>query len=184
MKRALVWLGVAALALLGHFLGGAGVRGALDALPALIAALVGWLFARTLARARTPLIARAIAAIDGPQWLDDPAVATYARRLTAVWATWQFALAACAALLALHAHGILADAAWLPSPRMFGWIILPSAVAALFLGEFLLRPRLLPQAPRRGFFDFLHALVRHWPALLDDRAVAAAAENRDAGHSS
>lgn len=169
MKRALVWVAIVALVLLGHFFGGKNLRGALDALPALIAALVGWLFARTLAYGRTPLIARAIAAIDGAQWLDDPAVAGYARRLTAVWAVWQFALAVCAALLALHAHGIFADAAWLPSPRMFGWIVLPLAVAALFLGEFFLRPHLLPQAPRRSLFTFLAALIRHWPALLIER---------------
>lgn len=171
MKRALVWVAVVALVLLGHFFGGEKMRGVLDALPALIAALVGWLFAHTQARGRTPLIARAIAAIDGPQWLTDPAIATYARRLTAVWAAWQFALAACAALLALHAHGFFADAARLPSPRMFGWIILPSAVAALFLGEYFLRPRLLPQAPRQGLFDFFVALIRHWPALLTTRVT-------------
>ena len=99
MKRALVWVAVVVLVLLGHLFGGKNLRGALDTLPALIAALVGWLFARTLCAGRTPLIARAIAAIDGPRWLDDPAVAAYARRLTAVWAVWQFALAACAALL-------------------------------------------------------------------------------------
>ena len=120
MKRALVWVAVMALVLLGHFFGGKNLRGVLDALPALIAALVGWLFARTLRAGRTPLIARAIAAIDGAQWLDDPAVAAYARRLTAVWAAWQFALAACAALLALRAHGIFADAAWPPSPHRRG----------------------------------------------------------------
>lgn len=170
MKRALAWLALVALMTLGHFFGGEKLHGTLDALPALIAASVGWLFARTLARGRTPLIARAIAAIDGPQWLNDPAVAAYARRLTAVWAAWQFALAACAALVTLHAHGFFADAAWLPSPRVFGWIILPLAVAALFLGEFFLRPHLLPQAPRRGLFAFLAALIRHWPALLAERA--------------
>lgn len=169
MNRALVWPGVVALALLGHYFGGAELRGALDALPALIAALIGWLFARTLARGHTPLIARAIAAIDGPQWLEDPAVAAYARRLTAVWATWQFALAACAVLLALHAHGIFI-AAVLPSPRAFGWVVLPLAVSALFLGEFFLRPNLLPQVPRRGLFAFLAALIRHWPALVSERA--------------
>ena len=57
MKRALVWVAIVALVLLGHFFGGKNLRGALDALPALIAALVGWLFARTLAHGRAPLIA-------------------------------------------------------------------------------------------------------------------------------
>jgi hypothetical protein len=169
MKRAVVWVAVVALVLLGHSFGGKNLRGALDALPALIAALVGWLFAGTLRAGRTPLIARAIAAIDGPQWLDDPAVKAYALRLTVVWAAWQFALGACAALVALHAHGFFADATWLPTPRIFGWLILPLAIATLLLGEFFLRPRLLPQAPRRSLFAFLAALIRHWPALLAER---------------
>ena len=102
--RLAVWLGVVALVVLArHY----DRSGALDALPALVAGLVGGVFARTLRRGRTPLIARAIAAIDGAAWLDDPAVSRYARRLTWLWALYQFALAAAAALLALHAHGWL-----------------------------------------------------------------------------
>jgi hypothetical protein len=161
----------------------AGFGSLLAGLPALIAAFVGWLFARTLRRGRLPLIARAIAAIDGRALLLDVAVAAYARRLTAVWAAWQFVLALCAVLLAMHSRGAFATNLQLPSPRAFGLIGLPPAIALLLLAEFLLRPRLLPQAPRRGFFDFLRALVRHWPALLDDCKVAGVPENRDAAPS-
>jgi uncharacterized membrane protein len=147
----------------------AGSTGLLDALPALIAAFVGWLFARTLRRGRTPLIGRAIAAIDGPAPLADPAVVRYARRLSACWAGYQCALALIGAALALHAHGWLV---WLPpgapSARAFGALWLPLAVGVLFLGEFALRPRLLPQAPRHGLLAFVRALVRAWPQLLDE----------------
>ncbi len=141
-------------------------RWLIDALPALIAALVGWVFARSLLRGRTPLIARAIAAIDGAQRLDDVAVARYATRLTIVWALYQGALALVGALCVVRAHGGLATIA-LPSPGTFG-AILPFAVTALFLGEFALRPVLIPQAPRHALFSFLRDLLRIWPDLVED----------------
>ena len=138
-----------------------GVNRLLDALPALVAGLVAWIFARTLRRDRMPLIGRAIVALDGAAQLDDPAVARYARRLTWVWAGYQSVLAAIAALLAVRAAGGL-NWPTLPglSPRLFGAIVLPLAVAILFLGEFALRRWLLPQAPRHSLFAFVRNLVR------------------------
>lgn len=143
-----------------------GARYMIDSLPALVAALVGWVFARSLLHGRTPLIARAIAAIDGAQRLDDAAVARYAMRLTILWAIYQGMLALVGALCVAHAHGGLAAIA-LPSPGMFG-AMLPLAVAALFLGEFALRPLLIPQAPRHGLFAFLRDLLSVWPGLIED----------------
>ena len=141
---------------------------ALDLTPALIAGLVGWLFARTLLRGRLPLIARAIVAIDGPAQLDDPAVARYARRLTLVWAVYQAMLALAALLLALRSAWFAEVLPMLPGPRVFGVFVLPLAVLALALGEFVARARLLPQAPRHSLPRFLHALVRAWPAILNE----------------
>ena len=147
-----------------------GVNRLLDAVPALIAGLIAWIFARTLRRDRVPLIGRAIAALDGVAQLNsDPAIARYARRLTWVWAIYQIALAAIAALLAMNAAGGLS---WLVtpglSPRLFGAIVLPLAVALLFMGEFALRPWLLPQAPRHSLLAFVRNLVRVWPSLIGD----------------
>jgi uncharacterized membrane protein len=147
-----------------------GVNRLLDALPALIAGLIAWIFARTLRRDRVPLIGRAIAALDGAAQLNnDPAVARYARRLTWVWAIYQSALAAIAALLAIHAAG---GPNWVAtpamSPRVFGAIALPLAVAILFLGEFALRRWLLPQAPRHSLFFFVRKLIHVWPSLIGD----------------
>ena len=138
----------------------------LDTTPALIAALVGWMFARTLLRDRRPMIARAVAAMDDPQLLDDPAVARYARRLTLIWALYQATLAAIALILALCAWYAPQRLPALPGPRLFGVVWLPLCVAALILAEFALRPRLLPQAPPRSLYSFVRGLVRAWPALL------------------
>ncbi|HZP65253.1 MAG TPA: hypothetical protein VFB32_03010 [Rudaea sp.] len=149
----------------------AALRGAdalVDAVPALAAGFVAWLFARTLQRGRLPLIARAIVAIDGPAQLEDPAVVRYARRLTLLWTVLQTALAAVAALLALRAQGLIALPLEAPSPRVFGAFVLPAAVVAVFLGEFHLRSTLLPQAPLHRLLPFVRAIVRAWPALLGE----------------
>jgi uncharacterized membrane protein len=146
---------------------GFGDRGLMiDILPVAIAGFVGWLFARSLAASRRPLIACAIAAIDGEAYLHDSEVARYARRLTGLWAAFQAALAFACLLCVLRDRGLVAAPA-LPSPRLFGAIVLPLAVAALFLGEFALRPRLLPQAPRHSLPGFLRALARVWPELVE-----------------
>jgi uncharacterized membrane protein len=141
---------------------------ALALTPALIAALIAWIFARTLARGRRPLIARMIAAMDGVQMLQEPAIDRYARRLTALWAVYQGALALIGLLLAVHAWLLPGRWLWLPDVRLFGIVILPAAVAMLLLVEFALRPRLLPQAPQRSLPAFLRGVLLAWPAALED----------------
>lgn len=180
-RRALIWLGVIALTAIAYLSGNALLR---DALPVLLTSFVAWLFARTLRAGRTPLIARAIAALDGPQWLADPAIARYAWRLTLLWATYLFLLASVVATLALHARYGATSSTWTQTAQRFGAPGLPLAVAALFIGEFALRRRLLPQAPRYGFFAFVRGLIRHWPALLDEREVAGVSQNGDAARTS
>ncbi len=142
-----------------------------DVLPALVAAFVAYLFGRTLLPGRRPLIARAIVSIDGPQWLDDASVVRYARRLTFIWAVYQTLLAMAALLSVLVQRGIFpALSGVTPGPRWFGGI-LPIAVALLFVIEFAVRPRLLPQAPRHGLISFARRLILAWPTLLDDGVV-------------
>ena len=126
-------------------IGGAAMM--LDLLPAIIAAFIGWLFARSLIAPRTALIARAIAAIEGENYLHDAAIARYAQRLTLLWAVFQFGLALLCALCLLRSHGWM-FAATLPPPRTFAATVLPLAVALLFFGEFFLRRWLLPAYPR------------------------------------
>lgn len=155
---------VGAAAALAFAAGGAAL--AVVVMPALFAGLVGWLFARTLLPGRRPLIARAIAAIDGETWLEQSDVARYARGLTVVWTLVQGALLIVGLACVAHERGALASLP-LPSPRLFAGAILPGAVAATFAIEFALRRHLLPQAPRHRFPVFLRRLVQAWPRLLD-----------------
>jgi uncharacterized membrane protein len=173
-----IWLGVLALSAGAYGSGNAGLR---DALPTLLTTFVAWLFARTLRPGRTPLIARAVAALDGPDHLADPAVARYARRLTQLWAAYLLILAGIVAALALRARYGTAAWNWAPSAQHFGAIGVPLAVAALLLGEFALRRWLLPQAPRHRLFAFVRGLITAWPRLFDDREVADVRANDAAG---
>jgi uncharacterized membrane protein len=164
LRMALLWL--AAVALIALLLGYG--EAALSLTPALIAGLIAWIFARTLARGRRPLIARMIAAMDGAQMLQEPAIDRYARRLTALWAAYQGALALLGVLLAAHKWFFPGRLSWLPDTRLFGILILPAAVTILLLVEFALRPRLLPQAPQRSLPAFLRGVLLAWPAALED----------------
>jgi hypothetical protein len=146
------------------FFGGA--RLLIDLLPAFIAGMVAWIFARTLLPGRRPLIARAIAAIDGEEWLAQPPVARYGRDLTGVWAIVQTVLLLLGCACALHARGIW-PALWLPAPRVYAALVLPGIVALTFLLEFVLRPALLPSAPRHSLTAFLRKLALSWPHLLE-----------------
>ncbi len=162
LRRAIATMAAVEAAAWGF--GGANLM--IDVLPAAIAAFVGCLFARTLRPAREPLIARAIAAIDGADYLRDAAVVGYARRLTVLWACFQFALAAMSLFCTAHELGLFPFLV-LPAARTFGTTVLPLAVAALFFGEFFLRRRLLPQAPRHTLIGFLRALGGAWPSLIE-----------------
>jgi len=157
---------LAASALLGAWLYG-GIAMLVDVLPIVIAALVGWLFARSLLRGRQPLIARAIAVMEGNEPLADAGVRRYAMRLTAFWAACQYTLAAFGLVCVAHAHGGLADVR-LPTPGMFGALVLPVTVIFLLVAEFSLRPYLLPQAPRQNLLGFVRSLARAWPQLIEE----------------
>lgn len=154
-----------AAALLAAWLFG-GIALLVDILPALFAALIGWFFARSLLHGRQPLIARAIAELEGPEQLADPAVRRYAKRLTQFWTACQFSLAAFGMFCVAHAYSGW-PAIRLPTPGLFGALILPSTVIVLFVVEFTLRPLLLPQAKRQGLFTFVRDLAVAWPQLIE-----------------
>jgi hypothetical protein len=159
LATACIAVGMLAILLIG------GIGWALQTLPVFIALWIGWLFARSLMAPHTPLIARAMAAIDGREMLADPAATAYARGVTRLWAGAMIAFALFAALCVAHVHG--AFPLNLPSPQ-FCAVALPAVSAFLFVGEFALRHRLLPQAPRHTLWRFVRDMVHIWPELIGD----------------
>ncbi|MEZ5460336.1 MAG: xanthomonadin biosynthesis protein [Dokdonella sp.] len=146
-------------------------RIALDLVPVLINVALAILFGLTLRRASTPLIARAICAIEGPEHLKLPRVAGYARALTIAW-TCLFLIQAFLLVLML--------VWWLPSiaenERLHSWgmnyvhiggYLLPAAFMAI---EYAFRRWYLRHLPHVPLHVFLQKLVQNWHGLLRDSA--------------
>lgn len=144
-------------------------RTTLDLVPMLVNLGLAILFGSTLVRPHTPLIARAIIAIEGADRLALPGVAAYAHSLTVAW-TLLFALQGIV-------FGILI-VWWLPqlstTSRAHDWAMTwlhvgGYALPAVFMFvEYAFRRwhlRHVPHAPPR---QFLEQLMRNWPQLLRD----------------
>ena len=174
---AAIALVVAALAYAGHG------EIALDLLPVVVNAALCVLFAHTLANGRTPLIARAIAVLEGPERLAQPRVAAYARELTRAWALLLGAQALLLALLIACAvpRGVLASFgvaapiavagdAWRTYLHFGSYAV----VLAFFAIEYAWRRWYLRHIEHMPPQQFAKGLVRHWPALartvMDDDA--------------
>lgn len=163
----LIWFGVTALLV---WLGARG-RGviALDLVPAVINAGLAWLFGSTLGRGRTPLVARAIIAIEGREHLALPRVAGYARRLTEAW-TLLFVVQAIALFAVVAArNGLLgtAPSSFALAFLHFGGYVVP---ALFMLGEYVFRRWYLRHVPHHSLRAFIERLAHNWPRLLRDRA--------------
>jgi uncharacterized membrane protein len=149
--------------------------------PVLFLALASWFFGRSLRAARTPVISRIVAALEGngdgsPLPAD---VAAYTRRLTAAWALVLGALALVNALLAIAAvPGGVADRlellppgpppAW-TVPREH-WSLIANLlnygiVGGFFVAEYRLRLRRFPDRPHRNFGQFLGQMARLGPGF-------------------
>lgn len=168
-----LWLlacaGCAALTARGHG------RLALDLLPVFVNSALCFLFARTLARGREPLIARIIDVLEGRDRLALPRVAAYARALTLAWAllfgvqaTILFALIAFAApdgLLAVFGlrppHALSGDG-W----RWYLHVGSYAMVLAFLVLEYAFRRRHLAHLPHAPLLRFVARLARRWPALV------------------
>lgn len=168
---------VAALAYAGHG------DLSLDLLPVIVNAAFCMLFAHTLANGRTPLIARVIAVLEGPERLAQPRVAAYARGLTRAWALLLGAQALLLALLIACAapHGLLASFG-IASPiavtgdawRAYLHFGSYAVVLAFFAIEYAWRRWHLRHIEHMPPQQFATGLVQHWPALartvMDDDA--------------
>ena len=159
----LLVVGVGTLTVNGHG------RMALDLVPLAINLGLAGVFGLSLTGMHTPLIARAIIAIEGRERLAQPRVAGYARSLTLAW-TVLFVLQSMAFvwLMWVVLPDLPADArahAWATTALHVGGYLLP---AAFMLVEYAIRRwylRHIPHAPPRQFFQ---QLARNWPQLLRD----------------
>jgi uncharacterized membrane protein len=148
---------------------------ALWLVPPLFLAIVGGLFLRSLRPGRTPLIAKAIAAIYGltPDTLPAPH-ARYARRLTFAWGALLAALAVANAVVALVAvpDGVLAQSGRVPPFSIDGdrgafhaQLLTWGALLAFAVVEFQLRKRVFPVRPYRNAFDFARRMAALGPGF-------------------
>lgn len=142
--------------------------------PVLLNAFLAWVFGRTLAPGRRPLIETMVWVLrDRPEHID-PAIQRYARRLTALWAVLLGALALVNLILALCAapDGLLLSvgiappvavplAAWSLFANVLNYVI----VAVFFVVEFTLRKRYFPDQPYRNLLDFTARVARLGPAF-------------------
>lgn len=90
-----------------------------------------------------------------------PALAAYTRRLTAVWTGYFVAMTVTSLLLFLLAP--------LPVWSIFANLVTPLAVAAMFVGEHLLRYRLHPEFERISLATAIRAYAEHRQAAPGGR---------------
>lgn len=149
-------------------------RVALDLVPVAINIGLAVLFGLSLTGTHTPLIARAIIAIEGRDQLARPLVAGYARALTLAW-TLLFAVQSVAFLLLLFVWmprlaGSSSAYTWATTWLHVGGYLLP---AAFMLVEYGVRRWYLRHIPHIPLRQFVYQLVRNWPKLLRDNDLRA-----------
>lgn len=109
--------------------------------------LIGYAFARSLAAGREPLCSRLARIVHGGAL--EPGVALYTRKLTGVWAAFSFGMA------------MLSTALYLLAPlriwSVFANFITGPLIALMFIGEYLLRRRLLPHVEHAGILAGIEA---------------------------
>lgn len=167
------WLALVALLVIPAFFGRAQL--ALMALPVVFMAAVAWVFGRTLARGREPLVTRFVRIIEGDARLALPGVRTYTRGVTVFWAVLLGAMSLLSLAIALLAvpDGWLATFGLAPVVRLPGsllawypeagcWVVLLAA----FVGEYLFRRWHLRNIPHPSVGRFVTQIARRWPQLV------------------
>ncbi len=155
--------GVVVLTFSGHG------RTALDLVPLAVNLGLAFLFGISLSKGHTPLIARAIIAIEGAERLALPRVEGYARLLTLAW-TLVFATQAVLFVLLMSwwLPRLAIDSSaryWAMTWLHVGGYLLP---AAFMIVEYVFRRWYLRHIPHVPLRQFLQQLVRNWPQLLRD----------------
>jgi uncharacterized membrane protein len=112
---------------------------------------LAFVFGRTLAAGRDPLVTRFARVVHGTM---SPALLRYTRQVTVAWTV--FFLAIAFASVVLYAAGFMA--AW----SLLANLLNPLLVAAMFVGEYAIRHRVLPDVERIGVMGGLRAFTRHF----------------------
>jgi uncharacterized membrane protein len=144
--------------------------------PIIVPAFLACVFGNTLRPDRTPLISQLIRLLQAPGDEEpEPAVWSYARRLTATWTALFVALATLNLLLAalaepdglLRASGIdpglaVSHEVWSLFTNLIEYLL----VAAFFVIEYAYRRQKFPRQPYRNMFDFLRRMAAAMPRLI------------------
>jgi uncharacterized membrane protein len=169
----LVWLGT--LAAMGWLWLHGMVGLLLECVPIAINLLLASLFGRTLRAGHTPLIARFIEALEGPERLQVPGIAPYARHLTWFWTLLTLAQAGVLTVLLLCAEpGGLLSSLGMASPwpvpaglaqsyvHVGGYVL----IAAAFLLENVFRRWHLRHVPHLRLHELALGIAARWPKLV------------------
>jgi uncharacterized membrane protein len=147
----------------------------LECVPIAVNVLLASLFGRSLGAGSMPLIARFIQAVEGPERLQVPGLASYARRLTWFWTLLMAAQAGVLTVLLLCAEpgGLLASlgmasplpvpAAWAQAYVHIGGYVLIGAAFAL---ENIFRRWHLRHLEHPRMHDLALGIAARWPQLL------------------
>lgn len=175
-RRALPWLlWLATIGAMGWLWLHGMVGLLLECVPIAVNVLLASLFGRTLRVGNTPLIARFITAIEGPERLAVPGVAAYARHLTWFWTvlTAMQALVLTVLLLCAEPGGLLGSlgvaSPW-PVPaglaqsyvHVGGYVLIASA----FLLENVFRRWHLRHLPHPRIHELALRIAARWPQLV------------------
>lgn len=175
-RRALPWIvWLATLSVMGWLWLHGMVGLLLECVPIAINVLLASLFGRSLREGQTPLIARFIEALEGPERLALPGIATYARHLTWFWTLLTAAQALVLTVLLLCAEpGGLLGSLGIASPWPVRAGLAQSYVHlggyVLIVGAFVLENAFRRWHLRHLDHPRLHALVigvaARWPKLV------------------
>ena len=146
--------------------------------PVVFITLASWLFGRTLAKGRVPLITRIVEALYAQASMPmTPELYRYTRQLTLAWALLLALLAVINLLLALCAvpDGVLAQLGHVPAVSvtsaqwsLFANVLNYGIVGGFFVIEYLLRKRRFPQRPYRNVLDFGQQMARLGPRFWNE----------------
>jgi uncharacterized membrane protein len=112
---------------------------------------LAWVFGRTLRRGHEAFITHMARVVHEGMW---PPLERYTRRLTLAWTVFFLAIAAASALL--YFAGLMS--AW----SLLVNLVNPVLLVVMFVGEYGLRHRVLPDLERIGIAGTIRACTRHF----------------------